>query len=369
MKTKLTIIIATIFFASCSSNQEENKILETDSVETIVITKEQFEQVGMQLGKVVKQCFHEKIKANGKIVALPEGMVSVSFPLNATLAKIWVADGNNVEKGKPIITLTGNEIIKVQQDYATTYYKYQSLKKDYERQKELVKDNIVSTKDFQQLEMEYKNALIQYKSMLSVLQLMGLNASSIEEGNIEKEIIVKAPISGIVQLKNLIVGNYIEPNVPLFDIVDPSKLQILIPLFEKDAINVHLGDSLIFYRINEKDKLYFAVITSIGKTIDNETHTLRAYAKPISYDKMNLFVNSFVQTEIWYHDKLSLSLPDEALIKENNNYYILELKNKTDSQFIFIKRNVLVGINDDKRFELLDSVENEVLIKGVSTLF
>ncbi|NSW44248.1 MAG: efflux RND transporter periplasmic adaptor subunit [Bacteroidales bacterium] len=362
-------MIAVFFLASCGTHNEENNVANTDSIETIVVTKKQFEQAEMQLGKVVKQCFHEKIKANGKIVALPEGMVSVSFPLNATIAKIWVSDGNYVEKGKPIITLTGNEIIKIQQEYATAFYKYQSLKKDYERQKELVKDNIVSTKDFQQLEMEYKNALIQYKSMLSVLQLMGLNASAIEEGNIEKEISIKAPISGIVQLKNLIVGNYVQPNVTLFEMVDPAKLQILIPLFEKDAINAHIGDSLIFYRINEKDKLYYAVLTSIGKTVDNETHTIRAYAKPISYDKINLFVNSFVQTEIWYHDKLSWSIPEEALIKDNSNYYVLELIDKNDSQFIFLKRNVLLGISDNKRFELLDSVKNDILIKGVSILF
>jgi cobalt-zinc-cadmium efflux system membrane fusion protein len=368
MKTSLMIVLVVLFFVSCNSNDENKNEQKVDSIETIIVTKNQFEQAQMQLGKIKKQCFHEKIKANGKIVSLPEGMVSVSFPFNATLAKIWVLDGTNVEKGQPIISLSGNEIIKVQQDYATAFFKFQSIKKDYERQKELLNDKIISTKDFQQLETEYKSAMIQYNSMLSLLKLIGMNTSLIEDGKIENEITLKAPINGVVQFKNLTIGNYVQPNITLFEIIDPNKMQLYIPLFEKDAVHIHIGDSLIFYRINEKEKLYFAVITSIGKAIDNETHTVNAFAKPISYDKINLFVNSFVLTEIWYHDKYGWSVPETALQKENQNYFVLELQNRNDSQYVFKKRFVVTGVSEGERYEILDSIENEILLKGISTL-
>jgi biotin carboxyl carrier protein len=129
MKTSLMIVLVVLFFVSCNSNDENKNEQKVDSIETIIVTKNQFEQAQMQLGKIKKQCFHEKIKANGKIVSLPEGMVSVSFPFNATLAKIWVLDGTNVEKGQPIISLSEMKLLKFNKIMQPLFQIFNQLKK------------------------------------------------------------------------------------------------------------------------------------------------------------------------------------------------------------------------------------------------
>lgn len=204
---------------------------------------------------------------------------------------------------------------------------------------------------------------------MALLDKIGINYKQLQDGEILKEVNIYAPATGYIKLSNISKGMVVEPNQPIMELYDLSQLTISMPLFEKDAMNVHQADTVFFYRMNEKDKVYRAVITQISKVVDNETHTVIVYAKPISYESLNLFINSFVQVEIIYHDRLVKALPEEAVLRQNNNYYIYILKEQQgDSLFIFQKRMVNVGATDQNYVEVLDTINEKVIIKGATIL-
>lgn len=357
-------------FYSCSNNEatsDENAV--ADTVETIRLTKAQLESSGVVLGNVIEMCFHDRIKANGKVIIMPNGRITLSYPFAVGISKVFVNDGDKVSAKQALFSIDGSEVLKLQQDFANAYFKYQALKNEYHRQKELVKDKVVSEKEFQQLENEYYSQQVQYQTLMALLDKIGIDYKQVQNGEIIKEVTIYAPVSAYVKLSNISKGMVVEPNQPIVELYDLSQLTISMSLFEKDAINVHQADTVFFYRLNEKDKVYRAVITQISKVVDNQTHTVMVYAKPVSYESPNLFINSFVQVEIIYHDRFVKALPEEAVLRQDNNYYVYMLKEQHgDSLFIFQKRLVNVGGTDQNYVEILDKINEKVIIKGATIL-
>lgn len=355
---------------SCSNNNiTSDETSYTDTIETISLTKAQLELSEVVLGNIAYRCFHDRIKANGKVIIMPNGKITLSYPFAVEISKIYVNDGDKVSYGQILFSIEGAEILKLQQDFANVYFRFQALKNEYNRQKELIKDKVVSEKEFQQLENEYYSQQVQYQTLMALLDKIGINYKQLQDGEILKEVNIYAPATGYIKLSNISKGMVVEPNQPIMELYDLSQLTISMPLFEKDAMNVHQADTVFFYRMNEKDKVYRAVITQISKVVDNETHTVIVYAKPISYESLNLFINSFVQVEIIYHDRLVKALPEEAVLRQNNNYYIYILKEQQgDSLFIFQKRMVNVGATDQNYVEVLDTINEKVIIKGATIL-
>lgn len=363
----LIILFSAILFSCSEKNNNQKNIVNNDSTEQIILTKTQIETASIELGSLINMCFHERIITNGKVITRPNGKIIFSYPFTVTVKNIFVNDGDRVYKNQPLFSIEGLEILKIQQDYSTAFYKLQTLKTEYERLKNLINDKIVSEREFKQLENEYYAQQTQLNAMEAMLETMEIKPKTILQGNIYREITVYSPVDGFIKINNLSKGMVVEPNTIILEIYDPSQIVIGISMFEKDVINVHQGDTVFFYRLNEKNKIYKGILTQIGKVVDNQTHTLTCYAKPISYEKTELLINSFVQVEILYHDRKVKALPEEALIKQGNDYYVYVLKKQlNDSTFVFEKKFVDIGVTDSHYVEILDTISTKIIVKGAN---
>jgi Cu(I)/Ag(I) efflux system membrane fusion protein len=87
---------------------------------------------------------------------------------------------------------------------------------------------------------------------------------------------LRSPVTGTVLERNLIEGQYIEANTPLFTVADLSRVWVLVDLYEMDQGRVKVGDRARFSADGLPGRTFDAAIDFIYPTISNETRTLKA---------------------------------------------------------------------------------------------
>ena len=81
-----------------------------------------------------------------------------------------VTEGMSVGSGTPLVTISSKNIADGD-PVQRARIAYEVSKKEYERMKELVKNKIVSDKDFAQAEQSYENARLVTKLFLRIIRL------------------------------------------------------------------------------------------------------------------------------------------------------------------------------------------------------
>lgn len=374
MKTKklFMLIIAISFFVSCKDKNPGNSnddIIELKTDETITLTKEQIINSDIELGYISNKIFYDHYFSNGKITIIPQSQLTISFPYTVRIEKIFVNDGDLVNTNQALFSIGGIEIIKLQQDFSNVYFKFLTLKTEYERQKDLLKENIISQKEYNQLENEYLAYSLQYESYKLLLNNIGIDYKKVQNGKIFDEITIFSKFSGYVKLHKLSLGMIVNPNEAIIDIFNLSDLILAIEMFEKNVVNTKVGDTVIFYRLNDKENQYKAIITQKGKIVNNETHTVIDYAKPLTKNIDKLLINSFVQVDILNNKRTILAVPEEAVQFQDKNYFIFVLKEITkDSSYVFTKKKIKIGETQNNYIQIFDTIKSKIILKGSSTL-
>lgn len=369
-KLILVFFIAVIFIASgCgkSSKNNENKAVESENL--IQVTTQQFEAGNMKTGEMIRHSFEDEVNCNGYVTAPPNGIAQVSAPVSGIVESISCAIGDYVLKGKILAKISSNELMMLQQEFAESAARLKRLKLDYERSKSLYDEKIGAEKDFIAIESEYKSMVAKYNSLKLRLQLLKLDVTKIESGDLYAVYPLTAPINGYITSQNLVLGQFIEQQKNLVEIVDVNQLQLQLSVFENEIGKLQPGQNLMFNTVGETSASHSATLTSISKTINPESKTILCTAKITSKKGFNLINRSFVEARIGVNRKEANALPTEALLKSGKDYYVYEII-KSDKQAYFLKKaKVEIGMASDGFTEIISPEKlTKVLVKGVYNL-
>jgi len=238
---KVLILLATVIFAACSSNVDNpetkedilNQISEY-KMEVVELNKkisnleESLQAIeGVASGTPVyttimeHQQFNHYFEVNGSVEAINAAFISPE--INGQVKKIYVTEGQNVEKGQLLIKLNSSIIessineVKTALELATTVF---------EKQKQLWDKNIGS-------ELDYLQARNNKESLESKLET--LNAQ-IDMANI------KAPISGIVDEVLVKEGELAIPGMQVVQMINLDGLYVNADVSESYITKVKKGD-------------------------------------------------------------------------------------------------------------------------------
>src|SRR5690606_22996412 len=120
--------------------------------------------------------------------ALPIYKSSVTSFIGGYVTKTPLLIGDKVNKGQLLVTLENPEYVEIQQNYLEVAEQLNYLKSEFTRQKTLYNENITSQKNFLKAESTYKSNLALYNGLRKKLQMMNLNPSSVEQGQISSTI-------------------------------------------------------------------------------------------------------------------------------------------------------------------------------------
>ncbi|MCF6169323.1 efflux RND transporter periplasmic adaptor subunit [Lutibacter sp.] len=325
------------------THEEDNEKEETSNL--VTLQQKQLEVMDIELGTTKKVNLGKTLKVNGQLELPPQKRASISAIVGGRVESVAVIEGDYVKKGQIIARLNNPEFITIQSEYLTAKSNYSFLEKDYLRKKELLKDGITSQKSFQQAEAAYKDGKSALNAAKSMLQLIGINISVLDKGQIISSIPVVSPIKGYVQNIAINIGKFVAPEQEMFEIVDNEHLHIGLKVFEKDIDKAKVGQKITFALTTRPDKIYEAEIFALGSAFDMDTRAVKVHAKIIGTHE-GLLTGMFVEARITTSNKEVNALPEGAFVTEKGLDYIFIQKEKDKDNITLEKVQINRGISD-----------------------
>lgn len=319
--------------------------------------KEQAWKVNFANTPVLKQPFSSIIKTSGQIMPSPgdEYVVSAQISGIITFANQRILQGSDVAAGAQIFTLKSNEV--VQSSLGTAVLEAENelaaAQKNYDRATELVKDRIISDKEFLAAKLRFENAQNQL-SRVAVTKKFNTNRQNIT-----------ASISGY--LKDVFVenGQYVEAGQALAIISKNKKLILQANVSLKYFDKIPLITSANFKPANTS-KTYSTDSNggkkiTYGKSISQNTPFI-----PISFDiesKGDIIPGTVGEVFLKLSSKQNvIVIPASSLIEEQGLFFVFV---QTGGEK-FQKREVTLGGSDGENVSILDGVKEgeRVVIQG-----
>lgn len=365
--------ITLLLLASCGSDSTATEA-EAPEAETnrVFLTHAQFKTGEMEFGTCSTQPFNGIIKTTGRLDVPPEYKSTVSAYFGGYVKQISLLEGQRVTQGQTLFTLENPDYIQTQQDFLEAKSVLAYLKMDYERQKDLSRDNVSSQKTFSKAESDYKVTLARYESLKRRLQLMNINPASVTESNLKSTIAVTAPISGYVTSVLATKGMFLNPSDVAVTIMNSEHLHVELAIFEQDLRRVSVGQNVTFTLQNDRTN-YDATVHLINKAIHMEKRTINVHCH-ITNEKQSSFFTPgmYLEAEIYATKDSALALPISAVVTLNDKSYVLVKTNKTSKGYELTKKEVKRGQTSATHIEILDSELNkpgtEILIQGAFNL-
>ncbi|MBN1144179.1 MAG: efflux RND transporter periplasmic adaptor subunit [Bacteroidales bacterium] len=361
----LMIILSGSMLLSCRSKNEQQEQV-TDLIE---ITRSQFDSEKMTLDTPKRVVFYEYVDFTGMVTPALNASAEISLSVPGIVNRILCNTGQYIAKGQPMMEIGGNDMIDMQRDYAESSASLLQLSSEYQRLRDLFNDHIGSQKELIQAESLYKSEKARNTALKIKLEQLGLDAKKIEEGNFSYSYQVTSPIGGYVAKINATLGQYIEQQRIIAEVVNVSRFQLKLSVFEKDIHRLKSNHQVIFNFAGDKNKSFHARLLTVGKSINSESKAIECMAKIEDLHVVNPVNNQYAEGRIVVDSVYALSVPVEAVLKSGEDRYVLCLERETKEKYYFNKVKINTGQSNNENVEITGaSLPSKFISSGVYNL-
>lgn len=361
-----SILAACLSLVSCSHNNNKNEISTETPNDLISITEEQFLTGNMAIGEPSKMKFDELVECTGNIVIEPSGTIMISTPLPGLIRQIKCKEGSDVGAGQLLFILGGNDFIELQKDFAETESQLKRVKSEYDRVKSLYDEKVGAEKDLIMAESEYKAANARYSALRMKIKMLGLDETKISDGSFYESFSIRSPINGYLSRIDVAVDQYADQQTPLAELLDLNKMEVRMSVFEKDLGNLVENQKVEFNLLGKTPKIYIATLKSIGKDVEHDSKTVYCYADIDDSRHAGFVNNAYVEASVITNSDSVTAVPEEAVLKSDDNSYLLEFVKSENGNYYLQKTKVNPGRIYKGYVELLNQADiGKILTRGV----
>ena len=356
---KIILLSIVISLFNCTSKEKitiEKTTNNTSATNLIEVTKAQFKNSNMTLGKLEEKSFPTIVNVNGMVDVPPENKAIVNAKMGGYIKKTPLLIGDKVTKGQVLVTIENPEFVTLQQNYMEIQGQLSYLKADFKRQKTMLGENITSKKSFLKAESNYKTALAKFNGLHKQLTMLHISPENVLNGNFTSETTIYAPISGSVTKVYVNRGSYVSPSSIIMEIIDNSHIHLELSVFEKDILKIKKEQEINFKIPDASSNVFKAEVHLIGTALE-ENRTIKVHAHLEDESHSNFLTGMFVNAEIITDDFLEKALPNEAIVVIDDKSFVLVL-NKTDENNYYFEQ---------KEVEIKESYNGYKVVKNANT--
>lgn len=349
-----------IVLASCNSGNEDSPVIKLSSNTSdpiIEVSQDQYEMGNLDTGRYEVRSFEKLIRTTGVLDVPPEGRAQVSAYFAGYVKFLNLIPGQRVRRGQTLFTLENPAYIEVQQDYLEVKNSLDYLKREYERQGELVKDNFTSEKNYLKAESEFRVAQSTHQSLRKKLEMMRINPDELTDTTIQTTIGILAPFSGYVTGVNASTGMFLAPGDIAVTLLNTDHIHVELSVYESDLPHISVGQDIRFKVQSDLSSWHDADIYLINRMIDESKRTVMVHGhlKDESLAR-DMTPGMYVEAEIVTQQDSMPALPEEAVVKMEDKSYVLVWKdNGGDENSAFERQEVEVGTLYSGYYPLLNA--------------
>ena len=185
-------------------------------------------------------------------------------------------------------------------------------------------------------------------------------------GNPPPSIVISAPMAGIVDVRNIIPGQSVEPNSTLFHISNVSRMRVVGKVYEEDLGKVRAGQSAHVKLLAYPKERLEGTVTLVGPTLDAETRTVEVW---IGLDNKQglLKPNLFARVDIVLaQNNAALTVPNSAVLHAEGEAFVFV---RSGSKYDRV--DIKVGAVDAQYTEVLSGIVpgDEVVTVGAREVY
>ena len=256
----------------------------------IQLTSQQMVEQGLKVAVASTGLVEKLTTLPGKLVVNTDQQAHISPNFSGHVEQVNVALGQSVQKGQTLAVLILPELIDQQANLRMAQVNLDLARKDYQREQQLWSQGISAKQDYQRAENAYRQAQITVQSSQARLNALGAS------GNNNGRFLIKAPISGVISKKDIVVGENVQLADQLFVIENLKDLWLEFNLPNTSNIHLQAGQILNF-KTNGSDQNYQAKVQTLNPHADLQTGRLQVRAKVTTQADVlrpNVLVNVFV---------------------------------------------------------------------------
>jgi len=223
----------------------------------------------------------QTLKLNGKIEANESKISSLVSHLPGRIESLHLSFiGEKVTKGQKIATVYSPKLISAQQEL-------------FEAKK---------------LETSNPDLLTAVKQKLRYWKLSEKEIESIiTSGEIKSTFPIYAEFSGVVEKRNVAVGDYLSPGKVLFQVKNLNNLWVIFDAYESDLNTISVGQTIEFTTPATKERIYTSTVSYIDPIINLktrvagirvETESYKGQLKPGMFVSGKIFPDAFQANEV-----------------------------------------------------------------------
>ena len=159
-------------------------------------------------------------------------------------------------------------------------------------------------------------------------------------------------IAGTIVERHVVLGQSIEPEKPLFKILDDSVMIVEGDAFEDILPLLNLGQPVRVRIPAYPNQVFEGHITFIGPTVDPQKRTVPVWVQLRNHDgmlKQNLFADLSV---VMGENHGSLAIPLEGLMSAEGGDFVF-----VEQGGVFVRRDLVLGARDDRYVEVKKGLE------------
>lgn len=360
------IICIILLVTSCKHAPETKKTTEIEPTETkAVLTDAQLKTAGLTYGTLTPRHISKTIRVNGKIEVPPQNLVSISSPFGGYLKSTKLLPGMAVSKGQVIATMEDVQYVKIQQEYLTSKAKLVMAEAEFKRQKELNESKASSDKVYQSAQAEYQTLKIALSALTEQLKFLNINPAHLSPQNLTKTIKIYAPFTGYVSKVNVNIGKFVSPSDVMFELINPSDIHLNLKVFEKDLIQLSVGQKIEAYTNSNPNEKHNCNIILISKDLATDgTAEVHCHFNHFSN---KLFSGMYMNADIELKSHDVMAVDEHAVVTyEAKNYIFLANANHT-----FDMKEVALGKAENGYVEILHPeplMNQKIVTKGAYAL-
>ena len=256
----------------------------------IQLTSQQMVEQGLKVAVASTGLVEKLTTLPGKLVVNTDQQAQISPNFSGYIEQVNVALGQSVQKGQTLAVLIVPELIDQQANLRMAQVNLDLARKDYQREQQLWSQGISAKQDYQRAENAYRQAQITVQSSQARLNALGAS------GNNNGRFLIKAPISGVISKKDIVVGENVQLADQLFVIENLKDLWLEFNLPNTSNIHLQVGQILNF-KTNGSNQNYQAKVQTLNSQADLQTGRLQVRAKVTTQADVlrpNVLVNVFV---------------------------------------------------------------------------
>jgi RND family efflux transporter MFP subunit len=331
--------------------EASNANISMESGDEITFLKEQAWKAEFEAKEVKTQPFHSIIKTSSRVKNQPQSEIAIISQASGSIQLLRVL-GESVRKGDLVALVSGSGLENnISLKLNESRINFEKSKADYIRSKPLFEKQVISEKDYLEINSRYQQDSLRFYQMTSMISENGLK--------------VLSPITGFISYLAVSNGDFLGSGQLIGKISGRDELLIEAYVNQSDYLSVHnIFDA--HFKIPSNDRI-ISLQELKGRLISNNVFVgIDQTRIPVTFQVSNngfLIQGMFLETYLMSGKKENaIIVPLTSIIEEQGLHYVYV---QTGGES-FVKRHVSLGNNDGLRVEINEGLDagERVVTKG-----